>query len=101
MGGVATGIASSPCAAKTQISSGPSRVPLGTTTAPRFTSQPCASMFALSWTGRVVVTVVSLRVASHWRMTASFPVGTALIRVWSELSGEPPVCVELRLGGSA
>ncbi|HET6175052.1 MAG TPA: hypothetical protein VFD90_20790 [Gaiellales bacterium] len=27
------------------------------------------------------------------------PVGTALIRVWSELSGEPPVCVELRLRG--
>ena len=24
------------------------------------------------------------------------PVGTALIRVWSEPSGEPPVCVELR-----
>jgi hypothetical protein len=27
----------------------------------------------------------------------ALPVGTALIRVWSELSGEPPVCVELRL----
>jgi hypothetical protein len=27
----------------------------------------------------------------------TLPVGTALIRVWSELSGEPPVCVELRL----
>ena len=26
-----------------------------------------------------------------------FPVGTALIRIWSELSGEPPVCVELGL----
>ena len=26
-----------------------------------------------------------------------FPVGTALIRIWSELDGEPPVCVELRL----
>jgi hypothetical protein len=25
------------------------------------------------------------------------PVGTALIRIWSELSGEPPVCVELGL----
>jgi hypothetical protein len=29
----------------------------------------------------------------------TLPVGTALIRVWSELSGEPPVCVELRLRG--
>ena len=27
-------------------------------------------------------------------------VGTALIRVWSEPSGEPPVCVELELAGS-
>lgn len=27
----------------------------------------------------------------------TLPVGTALIRIWSELSGEPPVCVELRL----
>lgn len=27
----------------------------------------------------------------------TLPVGTALIRVWSELSGEPPVCVELLL----
>lgn len=26
-----------------------------------------------------------------------FPVGTALIRIWSELDGEPPVCVELGL----
>jgi hypothetical protein len=25
-------------------------------------------------------------------------VGTALIRIWSELSDEPPVCVELQLG---
>jgi hypothetical protein len=29
----------------------------------------------------------------------TLPVGTALIRVWSELRGEPQVCVELRLGG--
>ena len=28
-----------------------------------------------------------------------FPVGTALIRIWSELDGEPPVCVELGLRG--
>jgi hypothetical protein len=28
-----------------------------------------------------------------------FPVGTALIRIWSELDGEPPVCVELALRG--
>jgi hypothetical protein len=27
------------------------------------------------------------------------PEGTALIRVWSELRGEQPVCVELGLGG--
>lgn len=27
------------------------------------------------------------------------PVGTALIRVWSQPSGEAPVCVELELGG--
>lgn len=27
------------------------------------------------------------------------PEGTALIRVWSELRGEQPVCVELRLAG--
>lgn len=27
------------------------------------------------------------------------PVGTALIRVWSQPSGEPPVCVELELSG--
>jgi hypothetical protein len=27
----------------------------------------------------------------------TLPVGTALIRIWSELSGEPPVCVELAL----
>jgi hypothetical protein len=27
----------------------------------------------------------------------TLPVGTALIRIWSEPSGEPPVCVELRL----
>jgi hypothetical protein len=27
----------------------------------------------------------------------TLPVGTALIRIWSELHGEPPVCVELRL----
>jgi hypothetical protein len=29
----------------------------------------------------------------------SLPVGTALIRVWSQPSGEEPVCVELRLTG--
>ena len=29
----------------------------------------------------------------------SLPVGTALIRVWSQPSGEQPVCVELRLSG--
>ncbi|MDX6597899.1 MAG: hypothetical protein QOE87_1786, partial [Gaiellales bacterium] len=28
-----------------------------------------------------------------------FPVGTALIRIWSELDGDPPVCVELALRG--
>jgi hypothetical protein len=28
-----------------------------------------------------------------------FPVGTALIRIWSELDGEPPMCVELALRG--
>jgi hypothetical protein len=28
----------------------------------------------------------------------ALPVGTALIRVWSEPSGEQPVCVELQLG---
>ena len=27
----------------------------------------------------------------------TLPVGTALIRIWSELQGEAPVCVELRL----
>jgi hypothetical protein len=31
------------------------------------------------------------------RRDPTLPVGTALIRVWSEPSGEPPVCVELRL----
>jgi hypothetical protein len=30
----------------------------------------------------------------------TLPVGTALIRIWSELSGEPPVCVELWLAGA-
>ncbi len=31
------------------------------------------------------------------RQDPTLPVGTALIRVWSELGGEPPVCVELGL----
>ena len=33
------------------------------------------------------------------RRDPTLPVGSALIRVWSELSGEPGVCVELRLRG--
>jgi hypothetical protein len=33
------------------------------------------------------------------RRDPSLPAGAALIRVWSELSGEPGVCVELRLRG--
>ncbi len=31
------------------------------------------------------------------RRDPTLPVGTALIRIWSELQGEPPICVELRL----
>ena len=31
------------------------------------------------------------------RLDPTLPVGTALIRVWSELHGEPPVCIQLRL----
>jgi hypothetical protein len=31
------------------------------------------------------------------RQDPTLPVGTALIRIWSELAGEPPVCVQLRL----
>ena len=33
------------------------------------------------------------------RRDPTLPSGAALIRVWSELSGEPGVCVELRLRG--
>ena len=33
------------------------------------------------------------------RLDPTLPAGAALIRVWSELSGEPGVCVELRLRG--
>jgi hypothetical protein len=31
------------------------------------------------------------------RLDPTLPVGTALVRVWSELHGEPPVCIQLRL----
>jgi hypothetical protein len=31
------------------------------------------------------------------RLDPTLPVGTALIRIWSELDGEPGVCVQLRL----
>jgi hypothetical protein len=37
--------------------------------------------------------------AEEARRDPATPVGTALIRVWSELSGEQPVCVELALEG--
>ena len=33
------------------------------------------------------------------RLDPTLPVGAALIRIWSELSGEPGVCVELGLRG--
>jgi hypothetical protein len=33
------------------------------------------------------------------RQDPALPVGTALIRIWSELAGEAPVCVQLRLRG--
>jgi hypothetical protein len=33
------------------------------------------------------------------RRDPELPVGTALIRIWSELAGEPPMCVQLRLRG--
>ena len=31
------------------------------------------------------------------RQDPELPVGTALIRIWSELAGESPICVQLRL----
>jgi hypothetical protein len=33
------------------------------------------------------------------RLDPTLPVGTALIRIWSELAEEPPVCIQLRLRG--
>jgi hypothetical protein len=33
------------------------------------------------------------------RQDPTLPVGTALIRIWSELAGESPICVQLRLRG--
>jgi hypothetical protein len=46
--------------------------------------------------GRPVARVLD-REEAHRDPTLS--AGTALIRIWSELSGEAPVCVELRLSG--
>jgi hypothetical protein len=33
------------------------------------------------------------------RQDPTLAVGTALIRIWSELAGESPICVQLRLRG--
>jgi hypothetical protein len=46
--------------------------------------------------GRPIAHVLDEEEARH---DPTLPVGTALIRIWSELEGEPGVCVELRLRG--